>query len=437
MQKFNPDDYFPRLLASTAENALTKPYYAELWKGVVTEGETPPPFEALPTITRAAFVAATAETPHSDDVAIIHHSTGTTGTPFFRHRTSGEIRYLTEFYSKLITHDHPGWDQAERPMVLSETDGYHGTPIPIPSNALVVHAQATNAAMLDQTIHTLTRSYGIARTVPSPLAITGTEEFILLITLELLRRGVDPSTLGIRALMTRGHYLSEERRKFFHQSWGIAVSDYFSLSEILGSAARSPVTRRYRFTPTVYAEFLDIRTGAPVRSGMAELVLTELVPFVTYEPLVRYRTGDLVEVFGDDTYASLSDFMPHGRIGRSYFAPDGTLLLAQYDLIEVLDAFPEIARTAPQDWVADRFGPVPLGVPRLDFRFGEGGFAVEVQPVFCAAIFQDAAQDFCARPKARIEALLADTAGPDAVQRFPVTVRATDRAIAPSRVFGR
>ncbi len=427
--------YFPMLCALAVRNAAAKPVYQQLWSEALREHDGAPPFAALPLITREAFEAARADLRHPEDVALIHHSTGTTGPAFFRHRTATEVQrmaaFFTEHYRRLGLADAAA---GPRPMVLCEIDGYHGTRIPAPSPAFPVNGDANSAGTLAQTAASLTRRYGLAGVSEQPVAIIGTEQFLMLVTLELLRDGIDPRDLAVRRLMSCGHYLSNTRRRFFRDAWGMEVEDSFSLSEVFGSARRMP-GGRHRFWPMVHAEFVDPATGRPVRDGLAELVLTELPPFIDYEPLVRYRTGDLVRVQVDDLQPSLSEFTPLGRIARSVRAPDGAPLLAQYPVLDAVDHIPDIAREAPERWIEARFGPVPLGRPRIAVTQERRAIVFDVQLNFCPRIFPQAARSVAARLTRRLRQALAETAG-SAAPGIRLKVRTTGLPVTPAPLFG-
>ncbi len=434
-ERVTAQTYFPVLCALAVRNAAAKPVYQRLWAQALAAHDGVPPFAALPLITREAFEAARGDERHGQDVVLIHHSTGTTGPAFFRHRTAREVQRMTAFfaehYRRLGMTDTAA---GARPMVLCEIDGYHGTRIPAPSPAFPVHGDANSAGTLAQTATSLTRRYGLAGVTERPVAIIGTEQFLMLVTLELMREGINPKDLPVRRLMSCGHYLSNTRRGFFRDAWGLEVEDSFSLSEVFGSARRMP-GGRHRFWPMVHAEFVDPASGQPVRDGLAELVLTELPPFVDYEPLVRYRTGDLVRVHGDDTQPALSEFTPLGRLSRSVRARDGAPLLAQYLILDAVDHVPDIARERPERWIEARFGPVPLGRPCIAVTQGPGTIAFDVQLTFCPRTFPQAARSAAARLTRRLRAAMEQTlcGGGRGIR---IKVRTTGLPVTPAALFG-
>jgi len=72
------------------------------------------------------------------------------------------------------------------------------------------------------------------------------------------------------------------------------IVERYSLTEIFGGASRREPKAKFLLDPYVMGEIVD-EGGVPVSPGEAgELTLTELFPFVQMQPLIRYRTGDIV-----------------------------------------------------------------------------------------------------------------------------------------------
>ena len=113
------------------------------------------------------------------------------------------------------------------------------------------------------------------------------------------------------------------------------------------------------------------------------------------------------------------------------------MLIAQYDLISILDAFPDIAREAPEAWVTERFGPIPLGLPLADITLDGDQLNVKVQLIYAASIFPNAADTFCAGLRDRLHACVAQTAGETAAKALRITVTATDAQMPPAAICGR
>ena len=119
--------------------------------------------------------------------------------------------------------------------------------------------------------------------------------------------GRDPQALGLRLALLGGEAgLDNERfRDTLEQTWGFAVRNAnYGLSEVLSQfAGQCPFANDLHFHAgdVVFAELLDPESGTtlPIEPGnRGELVLTNLCRQA--QPLVRYRTGDVVTICAVD-----------------------------------------------------------------------------------------------------------------------------------------
>jgi hypothetical protein len=121
-------------------------------------------------------------------------------------------------------------------------------------------------------------------------------------------------------------------------------------------------------------EVVHPHTLEPLRSGVGVLLLSGLYPFVQQMPLVRYFTGDLVEIVaGPESPAGLQ-VRYRGRITRSLLdlsGPEPAPLLLSGLLYETLLELPDIA-------VTPRFPDLRAGLG-LELT-GDLHYAVEHQP---------------------------------------------------------
>lgn len=164
------------------------------------------------------------------------------------------------------------------------------------------------------------------------------------LTAHLLERGVDARRFGVRGISTTGFRLSPHWRARVREAWGAPVFDNFSLSEIPSPALECPRCGfNHWLPPPVWPEVVDPVTRAPVRRGVGVLVLTTLWPFVQAMPLLRYWTGDLVEVGPACPETGERGVRFRGREGQSVLGPDGVLVAAQ-DVVDALEAEPLVAR---------------------------------------------------------------------------------------------
>lgn len=127
--------------------------------------------------------------------------------------------------------------------------------------------------------------------------LLGFSPALRILTVYLEDRGVFPEKFGVKSLEGFGSIQPWVWRRRLERSWGAPYQDLYGLSEVVGSEGRScPVCGAYHFFQPIIAEVVDPVSGARIREGLGELLLTELTPYARLQLLIRYRTGDLVEI---------------------------------------------------------------------------------------------------------------------------------------------
>ncbi|MBS1151260.1 MAG: hypothetical protein H6Q89_2958 [Myxococcaceae bacterium] len=164
------------------------------------------------------------------------------------------------------------------------------------------------------------------------------------LTAWLLEHDVDPSRLKVRMIGTNGFRLSDFWRRWLAAVWRAELWDNFSLSEFSTASLECPDCGHHHWlAPPLLHEVLDLVSQEPLERGLGELTLTGLHPFVQAMPLIRYRTGDLVEIGPRCPRAGARGFKPRGRIRHSLLEGN-RLLVSGQDVVEVLDAEGAVAR---------------------------------------------------------------------------------------------
>jgi phenylacetate-coenzyme A ligase PaaK-like adenylate-forming protein len=181
------------------------------------------------------------------------------------------------------------------------------------------------------------------------------------LTLWLLSEGVDPSSFGVRDIGTNSSPLSSPWRERLEEVWDARLWDNYSLSEFRTHACECELCGWYHFDhlPIVH-ELIDPLSGEVTDRGVGELVLTSLYPYAQAMPLVRYRTGDLLErdrscETGEVGFAYL------GRVSECLLAPSdegSDLLFAPGPLLEITD---ELASVALRPQQHEQLGLIPPG----------------------------------------------------------------------------
>jgi len=339
-------EFRDRLIGPTIKNALNIPFYRDFWKGIPADKiKTTGDLALLPLIDKALYQERyESDLPPGKMPSIVSHSTGTTGRMSFRFRSSEEIEYNWAFFDSVREKTCSTIKQI--PLMLSVTGNYHGGKFPMPGNSYSMEAGVGDESELRQVHYLLQKTFNIPGLAPRITQIQASLDAIKLITLTLLEEGIQPSSLNIRVIVTTGEYVSPAWEKFIEETWRAKLINRYSLSEIFGGATRCSLCDSYHFDSHVVAEIVDPFTHLPIKTGVGVLVLSELYPFVQYQPLIRYLTGDLAEV-------TQSVCEPHGlsvkligRLSNSVVDPgkEPAVLIPPTALHDVFDELPEIAR---------------------------------------------------------------------------------------------
>ncbi len=121
-----------------------------------------------------------------------------------------------------------------------------------------------------------------------------------------------PEDLSVDVLLTTGEMCSDSMRALLAETWQAAVYNFNYGSQEAGAPSLArPDGTQIVIDPTYLLEVLDIDSEEPLGfEGYGELCLTNLVPGL--KPLVRYRTGDLVNI--TKTPEGLRDMKVLGRV---------------------------------------------------------------------------------------------------------------------------
>ena len=131
--------------------------------------------------------------------------------------------------------------------------------------------------------------------------------------------------------------------------------------------------RPVSLSASVFTEFVDPKNGGPVETGWAVLVLTELFPYVTHDPLIRYWTDDLVWVERAECACGGDGFTPKGRLGSTLRADNSSIILPRLDLIEAVEHCAGIEWQQSASWIRERYGSVPLERPLAEAELRRSG----------------------------------------------------------------
>jgi len=304
----------------------------------------------------------------------IQHTTGTTGRFLQLYRSAAEQDYIWRFFAAQL-----GATPAVgvRPLHMTLANAYHGALIGMPSRAYVLSVGVHDRAQASQARGVLERTYDLPGVEPRISVLTGTERMVMALTAYLLAEGFPLTKTSVRTIALFGGHVPVARKRLLASLWGgsVQIKDHYSLTEMFGGARECGLGGPWIFDPHIVPEVVHPRTFAPVREGgVGVLLLSGLYPFVQQMPLLRYFTGDLVEVVtGPDAPGGLQ-VRYVGRMPRSILDLEGDEvrpLLLSGPLYEELLALPDIA-------ITPRFIDLQLG-SGLDLT-GDLHYAVEHEP---------------------------------------------------------
>lgn len=303
----------------------------------------------------------------------VQYTTGTTGKFLQLYRSAAEQAFIWEFFSARLQAS-AGARQGLRPLHMNLVNAYHGTLLNMPSRAYVLSVGTFDRAQVSQAQGVLEHTYDLPGVEPRVSVITGTERMVMALTAYLISVGFDLAGSSVRTIALFGGHVPASRKHLLARHWHAQIRDQYSLTEMFGGARECGVGGPWVFDPHVVPEVVHPRTLEPVSEGIGVLLLTGLYPFVQQMPLVRYFTGDLVDIVaGPDEPAGLQ-VRYVGRLPRSILDLSGANvkpMLLSGPLYEALLELPDIA-------VTQRFSDVPAG-PGLELT-GDLHYAVEHYP---------------------------------------------------------
>jgi hypothetical protein len=347
------------LLRATLEHAVSEaPFYAEhlgeRWREVRAVGD----LHRLPLLTKALATANQERMlcgAGEPDLGSI--SSGTTrrdGAILRIQHTTAEDEALTRWYDEReavepTSGDDGGEDAPDAGvapddgLLLHVVNPHHGYPRPAEPGTVRI-LWGPYASICEHVEHALRTPCDGRRIEYLRISVNALKE----LTTHFLAAGVDFGAFAIREIGINAGYLTARWRYLIEHHWGAPIYDNYSLSEIASPATELDRGGWYRFTPPpLVTEVIDPHSGAPLDKGAGHLVLTPLYPFAQRQPLIRYATGDLVEIGDHPPGTPEFSFRFRGRVHQSVHRPregDTDYLLFPTELEEIVDPQPEVAR---------------------------------------------------------------------------------------------
>ena len=244
-----------------------------------------------------------------------------------------------------------------------------------------------------------------------------------ILTSWLRQRDIDPGEFGVRILTGYGSIQPEVWRKRLEREWNATYVDQFGLSEVKMSAAvQCQLCGSYHFHRPIAAEVVHADNAKPCFEGTGVLVLSELYPLAQAQLLLRYWTGDLVEIMEPCMLSSMS-FKPRGRVQDSVLgSPDtGGIVIGALQVGEICAESPDVA-TTPFHWAT---WAVDAGIPRFTLKGSDRGAQLIVELRYSPELFPERARQICHWLKNRLEEEITGLAKASHNRLFELDVSAT------------
>jgi hypothetical protein len=238
-------------------------------------------------------------------------------------------------------------------------NAYHGTLTPVPSRAYLISVGVHDNAQASQARQVLEKTYSLPGVAERVGVVSGTERMVKALTAYLMAGQFDFASSPVRRIDLFGGHVTPRGKALLATTWRAEVRDHYSLTEVFGGASEIGVGGPWIFEPHVIAEAVHPRTFQPVGPGeVGVLLMTSLYPFTQQMPLIRYVTGDLVEVVEGVDHPAGLQVRYLGRSQRSIVDDSGDTvrpLLLSGPLYEVIESLPDVA-------ISPRFTELDAGV---------------------------------------------------------------------------
>lgn len=321
-----------RLLATLEHAAKNVPYYRRRWGSRWKRVRSVRDLKLLPLLTKEEAIAHQRELLAGARKA--YSGTISSGTMYGERaplrvlHTEEETRALEEWYQA-----QPAEPAAPAPrgFVLEVRAMHHGLPEgpAAPGRIRVPWTSTANSLRLIREL-LATRQPDGTRAIAMNIGAGA----LMALTAWFSERGEDPARFRLLEISTYGRKLSPTWRELLERAWQTRLYDNFSLSEFRTPALECDDCGWFHFSdPPLLWEVVN-----------HTLVLTGLYPFVQAMPLIRYTTGDCVELGPRCRAAGERGFRFRGRINQTVFGTNGRPLVTGQDVQDFLESQPLVAR---------------------------------------------------------------------------------------------
>jgi hypothetical protein len=359
-----------QLLPLTLRNALRTPFYSELWRGLDLETVTVDSLALLPRVSKSDIRNAGRRAQIRDDLICDEiFTSGTTSDPFVSVRGDREQEFIRRFFTKVYK---DLW-QGSFVRGIQINNPYHGHQVAVPAPIHLHRIGIYDKGSFAFARKILCEPHSDRDVAPHCTILVGLERALRAFAHDTRYEYPTGFPSNLKYIVTYAQYLTRGARALIEGTFGCKVLDRFGMSEVFGGASQHPGSDWYFFDPCTIPEILHPKTGIPLREGRGLLVLTPLFPFQEAQPMVRYDTGDVVEV----THSCPSQpgrlaIKPLGRARYGVMLANGSdWLLTPAEIYEAVDGLPEVQRTPLFRDSGQVRDPYIIGHPRYNFAVSQ------------------------------------------------------------------
>ncbi|MFD5824396.1 hypothetical protein [Lentzea sp. NPDC060358] len=248
-----------------------------------------------------------------DEIVGVGFSSGSTGSAMTRYFTARE-RALTGAFAEAAAGSAPAG--GVRPLRLDFLSTWHGVGGGGTPGAVLVPGTVVDDEHAERTVHMLRRRFTAPGVASRVSMLSGGVIGIHAFTRYVVDHGIPVSDFAIGVVGLFGGYPGRRRLAWLGEYWQCPVLDSFSVSECRGKALVCPHCGHLEFDPQLVAQTVALDSPGLVTAGTARLAVTELYPFGIAQPIVKYLTGDLVEVLDETSACHPGHVGGLRRIGR-------------------------------------------------------------------------------------------------------------------------
>lgn len=335
--------------------------------------------------------------PLLDKLTAIRHQAGLvvgTPPPGFGVASSGTTRTDVDLPLLNVFRSEPDLEAADDDSdgwVLVSVSVNHGLPgQPGPNELFVPWMYDRNSLAMLESV--LSRRQPDGRRITTMRISAGA---LKVFTAWMLERGKEKTCrgFGVELIGTNSFRVSPFWRRLISETFGGAVLlDNYSLSELEPCATECPSCGWHHwYGPEFIWETLDLETGTQRSDGVGQLVVTTLLPSAGVMPLIRYDTGDVIELGPRCRAERARGFRFLGRRRRG-LVHGSDYLLAPTIVQDVLEGSPETART---DHPCVKLGFIKsreVGLPRWSVALENGVAHLRFEVRFDPSIYSERAR---------------------------------------------